>query len=220
MDFVYICRPGENEELRYSIRSIIKNMDAKNIWVVGGKPDWYEGNFIPVTDTGNKFQNIQQCLSVICDIHEISEDFIFMNDDFFVLNNKKDIETYYDGSLDEKILKYIDLFRNNQYSRILTFTNNKLKKLGINEPKNYDVHYPMIMNRHKLKQIVNITLAPRSFYGNYFNVGGSKVSDVKVYKKNFQLDFSNSFISTEDNSFILVLDKLKEMFPDKSICEK
>ena len=46
MDIVYNCRPGkQNEELRYSIRSVMENLPHDNLWVVGGKPEWYTGNY-------------------------------------------------------------------------------------------------------------------------------------------------------------------------------
>ena len=48
MDFVYICKEGVNEELKYSIRSVVESFPESNIWVVGGKPDWYTGNYIQV----------------------------------------------------------------------------------------------------------------------------------------------------------------------------
>ena len=38
MNFIYICRVGENEELRYSIRSVLNSFPEANIWVIGGKP--------------------------------------------------------------------------------------------------------------------------------------------------------------------------------------
>ena len=55
MHFVYICKDGENEELRYSIRSVLKNTKDAVIWVVGGKPNWYIGNYIKVIQDQNKY---------------------------------------------------------------------------------------------------------------------------------------------------------------------
>ena len=58
MDLVYICKPGDNEELRYSIRSAVKNLKFDNLYLVGGKPDWYDGKFIAVEPIPNKFKNL------------------------------------------------------------------------------------------------------------------------------------------------------------------
>ena len=216
MDCVYICRSGDNEELRYSIRSLLKNTEYQNIWIVGHKPDWYFGNYIPVTDIGNKFQNIQRCMDTICNVHDISEDFVLMNDDFFIMKNIKTLSSYYDGTLEDRIKNYMQNFGNSQYARILVAANKKLRGLGIETPLNYDIHSPMIMNRYKLKEIVNISLAPRSFYGNIYSIGGKDISDVKLYAR--QNDFNNDsiFLSTTEESFELVKNIIANKFTDKS----
>ena len=103
MDIVYVCRPGENEELRYSIRSISNNLKYGNLWVVGYKPSWYIGNFLPIKDIGSKFNNIKNCLEVVSESQEISEDFVFMNDDFFLLQELDELQTYHGGLLLDKI---------------------------------------------------------------------------------------------------------------------
>lgn len=219
MDCVYVCRSGNNEELRYSIRSLLKNTDYKNIWLVGYKPDWYIGNYIPVTDVGNKFQNIQRCLDTICNVHDISEDFVLMNDDFFIMKNIEKLSNYYDGTLDDRIKNHMQKFGNSQYARILITANKKLRGFGIETPLNYDIHSPMIMNRFKLKNIVNISLAPRSFYGNIYSLGGQDISDVKIYARQKDFNKSSSFLSTTEESFELVKDILISKFTDKSIYE-
>jgi hypothetical protein len=63
--FVYLCRPGKNEELRYSIRSVNAFYPNATIWVVGGKPDWYIGNFLEVEQSSNAFQNVKNSLAEV-----------------------------------------------------------------------------------------------------------------------------------------------------------
>jgi hypothetical protein len=118
MDFVYICRSGQNEELRYSIRSVVKYFKSSEIWVVGGKPDWYSGNYIFVEDIGNKFYNINNCYKNIINDNRISNDFIIMNDDFFLLSNNNNYR-YYDGIMRDKIISHIELHGNSSYARAL-----------------------------------------------------------------------------------------------------
>ena len=55
MNFIYICRIGENEELRYSVRSVLNSFPEAVIWVIGGKPDWYVGNYIYVDQNNSAF---------------------------------------------------------------------------------------------------------------------------------------------------------------------
>ena len=75
MDYVYICRSGDNDELKYSLRSIEENMPEGRVWVVGHRPIWYIGDFIPVDDIGGKFDNIRNCIKTVSEHSEISDDF-------------------------------------------------------------------------------------------------------------------------------------------------
>jgi hypothetical protein len=217
MDYVYICRAGENEKLRYSIRSVIQNGKPDNIWLIGSKPDWYTGNFIEVTDIGNKYQNITNCYNTIINSTDISEDFVLMNDDFFILKPMEFIPTYNGGLLQEKILDHTKQYGLNKYATVLQEVNKQLLKNGIKVPLNYDIHVPMVFNKTKLKKFNDISLAPRSLYGNAVGIGGKTIEDPKIYdaaSKFITLD--TEFVSTIDNTFILIKDKLNKMFPNKS----
>lgn len=229
MDYVYICRQGENEELRYSIRSVVKHMPPGNIWVVGDKPTWYIGNFIPVEDIAGKFTNIRNAISVAANSDLISDEFVLMHDDFFVVKPIKDIPTMHAGLLQNKIKEYSELDPGSRYVEALSKAYSYLRRRGIKEPLDYDIHVPMVMNKNNLKTIVNKTNAPMSVYGNMFSIGGSQITDVKIYTKFNKLsersyDFSNNeptFVSCEDKSFpILHRAILREMFPEKTIHER
>ncbi len=218
MDCVYICRAGDNEELRYSLRSVVKFLPNSNIWIVGYKPNWYVGNFLSVEDIGNKFENINNCYKKIIEEKSISEDFLVMNDDFFFLSNNNKYN-YYSGFLKDKIVNHIELNGISRYSRALRTAVDALKKRGIKEPLNYDIHTPMALNKTNLAQVIDLSLAPRSMYGNIFIKDGLNIEDVKVYKDSKDFRFDNDFISTEDNSFKLIKDKLEELFPNSSVFE-
>ena len=88
-DFVYICKSGENHELKYSIRSVIKYFPNANIWVVGGKPNWYIGNYIELKQSGAKYKNAYENLKLISNSDQISNDFYLMNDDFYIIKDIK-----------------------------------------------------------------------------------------------------------------------------------
>lgn len=220
MDCVYICRSGDNEELRYSIRSVVKNLRYRELWLVGDKPDWYDGNFIPVKDIGNKFKNISNCLKVISQTPEISNNFTLMNDDFYILKKMKQVPIYHGGFLTDKVVSYAEYNGNNIYTRIISDTVNKLKRMDFHNPLDYDIHTPMIMNKNKLNNILGITLAPRSMYGNVYEIGGDKINDVKVYLNYDNVSNKTEFLSSEDNSFYLMKEKLEKLFPDPSLYER
>ena len=217
MDFVYICRDGQNEELRYSIRSVMHFYPDAVVHIFGGKPKWYSGNYTEVKDIGNKFNNINECYKAIC--NSSIDNFILMNDDFFILDKPDSFVYYYDGTIDDKIQSHTNIHGLSKYSRVLSEANKKLKSMGIDKPLNYDIHTPMLFDVEKLKAILNLSFAPRSMYGNIYGVGGEKVVDVKVYK-NTDLNYKNKyFLSTEDNSFNKVFDFLNKKFITKSIHE-
>lgn len=220
MDCVYICRPGDNEELKYSIRSVVKNLTHNNIWLVGYKPEWYIGNYIQVEDKSIKFENIRKCLSVVTEIGGISDNFTLMNDDFYLIKPMGIVPTYHGGYLDDKIARYIAQFGSTKYTRILADASKQLKKRGIERPLDYDIHTPMIMNKEHLKEVIELGMAPRSMYGNVFSIGGIEIKDVKLYKHNNEIDYSSGIISTEDRSLRLVENMLKDLFSEPTDYEK
>jgi hypothetical protein len=214
MDFVYICRDGDNEELRYSIRSVASNFPNNTIWVVGGKPDWYGGNFVPVTQSGSKQENARNNLRTVIDTPEISDNFVLMNDDFFITMKIDYLDNIYNGTLQNLINFKRESRASLGYVNLLEATYEALVDAGIAEPLNFEVHVPMRMNKDKLDKVIDYPLW-RSAYGNIHDVGGREMRDVKVSG-----DLGNGvpvpFLSTEDDTFHFVKDTLHKMYPNKS----
>jgi hypothetical protein len=228
MDIVYICRSGENEELRYSIRSAVKNLTHDKIWVVGGKPDWYTGNYIEVDQTKGKYSNARNNLRAICNSKDISDSFVLMNDDFYILNKVSLIPYMYAGTLDDKINNREDIFSGNSYTKLLQQTLGSLFIRTKNIILDYELHVPMIMEKNKLKKTLLFSGLWRSVYGNMFEVGGIKTCDVKVYDKKeifykASYDINNlkhDYLSSSDQSFKTVKSLvLEKQFKDKTIYE-
>jgi hypothetical protein len=213
MNFVYSCRSGDNEELRYSIRSVKYFYPKSTVWVVGGKPDWYVGNYIEVKQNQSKNKNIHANLFAACKNKYISDNFIYMDDDFFILNYLEKFNFLYDGLLSEKIKNYDEENLLNSYSRQLRNTNKYLNKLGIANPVNYELHVPMPVEKSKVEKTLRCGdyLLWRSVYGNLFSVGGIKTKDVKIYKELSKVDRLSS--TSEGKSFNMLFDLvLKDKF--------
>lgn len=222
MDYVYICRSGENEELRYSLRSLEQNMPSGKVWIIGNRPIWYIGNLIYVKDIGGKFDNIRNCIEIAANNSEISDNFILMNDDFFALKKINKMPILHGGLLKDKIKRYKELRMPSKYIKLLELTYQQLVQNNILDPIDYDIHVPMEMNKNKLKESMRIAYFPRSAYGNFANVGGLQIQDVKIYgTEKKQLDSNTiNFISTEDRSFISLKNNvLKKLFPNVSKLE-
>jgi hypothetical protein len=227
MDYVYICRDGENEELRYSIRSVETNFPSGKIWVVGGRPSWYSGNYIPVKQSAGKQHSAIKNLSAIVQSDQIQEDFVLMNDDFFVVKPVKEIKTYHGGSLVDKISIRRSITPGSRYVELLTKTCKALQKIGLTEILDYEIHVPMKMSKAGLGESLRFGTQWRSTYGNTHKIGGQEIRDVKVYGSINMMDLSynidnlvSEYLSTDDKSFMFVWKKiLKDMFPNPSTCE-
>ena len=230
MDFVYICKEGVNEELKYSIRSVVESFPDSNIWVVGGKPDWYVGNYIEVHQIHTKYKNAVENLKMICSSPQISNKFVLMNDDFYIIKKINNIGTFHGGYLLNKINLYQKLNGNSNYTRKLNATYKRLKAIGIDDPLDYELHVPMVMEKQKLQEVLdkNDQFLWRSMYGNIFKVGGSEMQDVKVYTrgplvfKSYNLDIDNhTYLSSADSSFDIIWNNiLKIQFKQKTKFER
>lgn len=233
MDIVYICRDGENEELRYSIRSAVKNLPHDNLWVVGGKPSWYTGNHIPVQQNKTKYENARNNMKIIAETEEISKDFILMNDDFFIMKPVKRMGTYHAGNISARINSLKKKYGRSSYMNLLISTVRYLRKHSIIHVLDYTLHVPFKMNRDKLLPILNETVSWRVAYGNLYKIGGREVKvrsgetkDVKVYVHKGELvgvgknTISETYWSSQDESFPTILPILQEAFPDPSPYEK
>ena len=104
------------------------------------------------------------------------------------------------------------------------------KTLGFENPLDYELHVPMIMEKEKLKIILELIdqFLWRSIYGNKFEVGGTEMQDVKVYTsgplvlKSYNLNInSHTYLSSADSSFNNIFNKiLKDKFNKKTKFEK
>jgi len=233
LDFVYICREGDNEELRYSIRSVVQNLPHANIWVVGGKPRWYQGNYIPVKQKGTKFENARANMNAIVSCNQISNDFILMNDDFFIMSPIDYVKDYHCGTLNQKIDYFVNKHPKSKYTKLLINSMKVLRRSGINNPIDYTLHIPMNMNREKLKRIMSMSISWRLAYGNIYRINSEKVTlrpgsakDVKIYLEDNKLTdvssnpLSDIYLSTEDRAFIRMKKFFMQTFPNKTKYER
>lgn len=223
MDIVYNCRSGKNEELRYSMRSAYNNLDYDNLWVVGGKPNWYAGNFVEHEWNDSKEVRERLGFGAIVGTPEIAEDFILMNDDFYVLQKIDKVVNWNGGSLKDKVKVYYDLAPSYIYSRLLKDTYNFLVSQGIEDPLDFEMHTPMVMNKTNLSYIVDMPMLTRSLYGNLFNVDSEQHKDVKVYpqgqfvNRSFDMTKETPYLSSMDSTFQEVLDGiLRDQFATAS----
>jgi hypothetical protein len=224
-----MCRDGENEELRYSIRSVLKFFPDAEIWVIGGKPGWYVGNHIPVNQNSVKYNNVKNNIEKLLSDERIDDSFVYMNDDFYLTNMPDFSQSYHRGTIKTYLEESAEFFQKHLYRKLIARAHNKLKKFMSDEPLNYELHIPILISKSRLKNSYSRLEVWRSFYGNYYKIGGKEILDCKLYPNNISdginlnnfIDDHSPFLSSNDNTFKFILDNyLADAFPNKSALEK
>ena len=101
MDVVYCLKNNvSGEELRYSLRSLENLKGIRNVWFYGGCPNWAKNiRHVPTTQGNTKWWNTANMLNDISQNFELSNNFIWFNDDFFVLRPCDKLDYWRDGLL-------------------------------------------------------------------------------------------------------------------------
>ncbi len=218
MDVVYFVKPGDdNDELRYSLRSL-KNIPHGEVWVIGYKPNWVKDvNYLPLTVCvpdrvrHRKWWASWKMMQGCCANDELPDDFLFFNDDFFVMKPVDSLPVYHRGNIAEIVRssKHRTGKRTTNSIRAMEETLTLLKALE--KPlKSYELHIPMTINRHKMLTAMEVAEAlrepgmryinKRSLYGNYWEIGGRRTNDVKVATPH-RFPRNITFLSSSDKSF-------------------
>ena len=223
-DVVYILKyDAKAYELRYSLRSIEKNLEHGKVWFVCGcpfglKPDRH----LNMIQRGIlKWQKAQSSMLEVCKKKDLSDKFWLFNDDFFVLKPMESEVPYFGGMLHDRILQIEHRYDDKKtgYTRALRFCEQTLQDADLTT-FNYALHIPMLVDKHKMLEALRaFPECPmfRSIYGNYAEIGGIQHDDVKIRGTEKGIPDDADFVSTEDASFLngLVGKQIRDMFPEK-----
>lgn len=188
MDILYTLGTGsiyQNAEIKTSIKLIRRYAKFDRIFVIGENPNIEGIEFIPFKDTMARTRNVFRKLCEVAENSDISEDFLYMMDDVFILK-PIDIENYpmyHSGEIpDYQVV--------NNYLKEILNTKEFLKQHG-KPTLHYGVHCPIIYNKKKILEIdpmyweyvnkYNRELNPRILYGNWFE------NDNKQFTKDCKL---------------------------------
>ena len=211
-DIVYFVKNcPNNEELRYSLRSVEENWLYRDVWFYGGKPNGIEPDeYVKVVQNApTKWENVRNMMVEVCKNEEISEDFWLFNDDFFILRPIKDFGPRYDGTLTTKIQEIRDKYNgeDSEWSGNLVKLRKLLKDNGKTEYC-YAIHEPMLINRKKMLEVLEkFPHEPmiRALYGNWWAIGGVQEKDPKYAMPEAgdvaQNITKHDIVSTLDESF-------------------
>lgn len=200
MDLVIPYKLNSSDELRYMLRTVEAHLQVEQVWLIGDRPGWIQNvNHIPHRQMGSMYLNGANILYNACLHPDISDDFIYTNDDIFILKTPKTL--YYNRGTYEKVLETVYRTTHRRRMRMTyEFLEGVYKK-----PINYELHIPMIINKQKYLEATKYIkdmykYNKRSIYGNYVNYGGKVIKDVKVPSVDKHAT-SKTFVSTSELSF-------------------
>lgn len=232
MDILYpLKRTRDNKELKYSLRSL-QNIKHDKVFIIGDLPDFpiVNINYIYSNTLDSRYETTTNHIKTACQCKDISDDFILMNDDFYFLKSTTLEDLNVDRGLLKEVVKFYHKNHNplTRYDRLVEQTYLHYKEIGQNEPRSFELHCPMIINKKKFLSILPmfsseaLHCCKRTIYGNKFIENSKSMEDVKILS-NQAVDFnkydSMQFISTSRAMFSVIEPYLKQKFPDKSIYE-
>ena len=147
IDVVYVLGRGSqtgDQELRYSLRSLERYCSGyRHVYIVGECPSWLRNVYhIRHADGPLKAINIMEKIRAACELSNLSDHFLFINDDHF-FNKQVDIPDYpyyYSNSEYKKIM--LDRLPDDYYYTICQETMSRF--IGADF---YDIHKPIIYHR-------------------------------------------------------------------------
>ncbi len=192
IDIVYPLGSGSrwsNNEIRYSLRSVETYAKGwRNIYIVGVMPAWLSGiKYIPATDPleFNADGNIAMKILKACEDPELSNPFLFINDDHIFVSDCdiREFPFYHKGDLQNKSPQY---FQGGMYVQRLRRTMNILKKRGL-PTKHFDCHTPILIDKEKFPGIIesfpfreDIGFTMKSLYANSMLLHGNYRRDLNI----------------------------------------
>lgn len=222
-DVVYILKYDVGlGELRYSLRSIEKNLPHGDVWFVCGQPfGLIPDRTITMRQKGIlKWEKARSSMLKVCSNPHVPEKFWLFNDDFFVLKPVESETPFFGGTLRDHILhiehRYND--KHTGYTRALRYCESTLNDSDL-PTFDYALHVPMLIDKQKmLEALETFPDCPmfRSLYGNYAGIGGDQHDDVKIVSLTEGIADGADYVSTSNDSFKngLVGKQIRDMFPD------
>jgi len=193
IDIVYVLGSGSgwnNNELRISLRSVERNLkNFGKIFVVGEDPGFLSGNVIYIyypdeISSRNADGNMARKIIRACNDPRLSDNFLFMNDDF-IINKEIDaaeIPWMHKGDMKDHPPRFwkTQFYRNRLRRTFDVLAERNLPTLQ------YDYHAPMLMNKKKFPQVMekfdyaaDIGYTFRSLYGNSLALEAEPLVDQK-----------------------------------------
>lgn len=222
LDIVYPYKHKGGHELRYSLRSLV-NLPHRRVFIAGDCPDWTQHvTHVAVRQGVDKYGNSLANILAACQRPDLSDDFVLMNDDFFVLSPQEEIPAYHQGDLQT----YIETrSHRDSYLDLAAATKSLLDEEGVTDSKFYGIHIPTILNKHRVielsERFSGKPIMLRTLYHNIYGSGGIQRADVKKYNMHDRIT-ETDYLSTSDGYARLPMFKsfIGKLFPQPCYYEK
>lgn len=228
-------------ELRYCLRSIEKHLSGVgNVWIVGELPAWVKGVVhVPFQDNTNNWNRARNIYSKIIagiqaeikgewidnygwPITKLSDNFLFMNDDHYLLQdyNAAEFPYYHRGVADLRNMQH-NPPQLSQYGRTACSLGSRFLDFG--------VHCPIVYNKQVFKDTFKNEVwrehgfEIKSMYGNRICTSGVYMDDLKFSQPAlpetiYRLLEDRPWFSVGDRALKGggMLQVLSELYPNKS----
>ena len=213
---IYIPYKHNGEDaLKYALRGIEKNFPHDVVLITDNPPEWYKGKLAYCSDnTGRKQFNIINKLWAIRD-----ENFIYWNDDHFLIKPIEEIKTWYEGTITQAL--------NKAGGRYYEAVRNTYEHFG--DVKYYDIHTPAVFTREQIQRVFKLEWSDKEFViktAALCQEEGEEMKDLKINRPISKeaindLVKDRTFFSTGPMGYkTQMVSYLNELFPSKSKFEK
>lgn len=219
----------KNQELRYCLHSIENHLSGVgNVFIIGECPEWLH-NVIHIPfeeDPRNRYRdrNIMLKMAEACKDSRVSDDFLMVHDDHFLLADYEafTFPYYHMGPMNEGHGQYGETKQNTK--SLLSFT----EMLN-----NYDCHCPIVLNKELFKKVMQADWSKwygyclKTLYCVMNGIEGEYMDDIKIRMpiqadKIKQAIAGRKWFSIGDRCFTPggMWDVLNELYPNKSKYER
>lgn len=219
MDAVYVCRPGQNEPLRYSLRSLAANVHHDNVWVYGDAPEWVTGlGVFHRPKKSDKYDTVTGHIEAACLEPLVSDPFMLWNDDFYAVEPVGELARLHRGPLSDELTRFAR--RHDDWCAGLRGAASLLERI-LDAPEHllsYELHVPLIVKKTEMHIAIQAikddqigSSHRRTVYGNIARLGGEQIPDPKMVGRAWP---SGSWVSSTPPTFkSLALPRLQRLFP-------
>lgn len=200
IDLVYVLGSGSkwnDNELRFSLRSVEKNLKGKGkVYVVGENPVFLSNEVIHIPHPDplgglNADGNMAMKILRACEEESLSDDFLFMNDDF-IINRPMQAAKVPWLHKEDMAMRPEKYWHREFYRKRLRRTFEVLRDRNLPTIQ-YDYHAPMLMNKHEFPKVMeqfdykaDIGYTFRSLYGNCLALTAVPILGKKITLYRFQ----------------------------------